>query len=427
MPLRQDKDSTDLRVRPKTNVHTDSEVFVARQPILDRSQRLCAYELLFRASRTATGSHCSGDEATLRVLNASLLVLGLPGLTKGQKAFINITRDLLLDGVCKMLPSHQVVLEILEDVHPDDDVVAACQELKEAGYSIALDDYVDTPEMNRLLALAEIVKVDFCLTAPEERRRLAESMTSRGIRLLAEKVETREEHEEARELGYAYFQGYFFCRPQTVAGREIPMVKVNHLRLLRELYRPDMDYGDMADVVRTDVALSVKLFRWVNSYCVEMPNTISSPRRALAQVGELALRKWGSLITAVGMCEDKPPELLSMCLVRARLCELIAPEAGLTRQSSDLFLIGLLSMVDAIVDRPLEQVLREISASSEITSALLEPAASPLGCVYGLVRCYERGDWNGVDERAGKLDVPVERLPELYLQAVHWTRRYYQV
>ncbi|HEX5269644.1 MAG TPA: EAL domain-containing protein, partial [Gemmataceae bacterium] len=215
------------RCRPLTQ-----DCFVARQPILDGSRQLYGYELLFRSGNIGHATHSDGDEASLHVIGNALSVFGLDTLTAGKMAFVNFTRDLLLGDHARLLPPGRTVVEVLETVEPQPDVLEACRGLKRAGYLIALDDYVGDPAGEPFVGLADVVKVDFRASTPDQRRALAGRLIPRGIKLLAEKVETWEEQREAAALGYRYFQGYFFCRPETLCRRALAPSRVGYLRLL---------------------------------------------------------------------------------------------------------------------------------------------------------------------------------------------------
>lgn len=404
------------RVLPKV---AELDRFVARQPILDVAQKTVAYELLFRSGTENFFSHHDGEEASSQLIHSSMLDFGLTRLTGGKKAFINVTRGLLLGDTITALPADEVVIEILETVTPDDEVVQACRKLKRLGYELALDDFVSHPELEPFVALADIVKIDFLLTQGTERERISEALHSRSIRLLAEKVEDHAEFLDAQRLGYSYFQGYFFCRPEITTTRAIPGSKLKYLEFLREVNRAELDLDCLTDIIKSEVSLSFKLLRYINSWAVAVPYEVKSIKQGLMLLGSGRLQKWGSLIAAACMCKDKPTELLLLCLVRARFDELIGPTVAGDSHESEFFLTGMLSGVDALLDRPLADVLDEVSVSDAVKGALLG-RRSPLRPVHQLAVACEQGDWEQVSGLAARMKIPEKRVSDAYRQASNW-------
>jgi c-di-GMP-related signal transduction protein len=393
--------------------------YVARQPIFDRERKVYAYELLFRSGPENFFSSTNPDLASGKVIHDGLAVFGLAGLLGGKKAFINVTRNVLVQNLIGVLPAESTVAEILETVQPEPAVLEACHALKSSGYLIALDDFVFRPELAPLLALADIVKIDFVATPPAERGKVVEPLRSGPFRLLAEKVETKEDFRQAVELGFSLFQGYFFCKPEMVAAKDIPAFKLNIVRFLHEIHRPGLDLERLDRVIRQDVSLSVKLLRFLNSAAFAFVREVTSIRHALMLLGERPMKKWATLVAMTSLGEDHPQELLVTCLVRARLGELLGPEAGLGDQAPDLFLVGLLSALDVLLGRPLAETLAEIPVSQGIKTALLKHGP-PLGPVYELILAAERADWAPTLALAVQLGLTEERLAELYGQAVEW-------
>ncbi len=301
------------------------DVLVARQAIFDRERRVHGYELLFRSQ--AAQNEFDGTEgglATQQVLANSLLVIGLDNLVGTKKAFVNFGRGPLLQGWHTSLPAENTVIEVLETVEPDAEVVEACRKLREQGYQIALDDFVFRPGYEALLDVADLLKIEIQSLPRPEQSLLIRSSKARGLQLLAEKVETYEEFEWARQAGYDYFQGYFFARPVIVRGRKIPAAKVHCLRLLQEVQRPELDFERLEMLILEDVSLSYQLLRYVNSPLFALTSSIRSIRQALLFFGETELRKWIVLATLARTADDKPGELIRHSLVRARFCESVA-------------------------------------------------------------------------------------------------------
>lgn len=393
--------------------------YVARQPILDSESKLFAYELLFRSGLKNLFEQTDGDQATGRVIADSFLLFSIEEMTGRTKAFINFTRRLLVQDYALVLPKDWIVVEVLEDVAPDAEVIAACRRLKDQGYLLALDDFVYAPEFEPLLDLADIVKVDFTVSGPAQRAEMAEKFTARNIALLAEKVETKEEFQEARDLGYSYFQGYFFSRPTIISRQDVPATKLQHLRLLQEINKADLDFEKLEDLIRMEMSLTYKLLRLVNSAAFPHTTETVSVKQALGRLGEVEVRKWMSLLILTGMSVDKPTELLVTSLIRARFCELAAPHVGLESRRSELFLLGLFSLLDAMVDRPLGELLDEIMVAEDIKRALLGEK-NKLRYLLGLIVAFERGRWRVLPSLAAKVGLAEDELPEIYQEAVSW-------
>ena len=404
----------------RSNGSIGRNVYVARQPILDIKQRVYAYELLFRA-----GLHdlcCTGvdpNEASRQVVHNAFMTLGVDRLLGGRRAFVNVTADALVSGWIDALPSETTVIELLETIDVTDEVVDACRRLKQQGFQIALDDFVCETQWEPLLDVADFIKVSFRDTPPDERHRLADLLRPRGLRLLAEQVETRDEFDEAVELGYSYYQGYFLFRPETVAGREINGSRVSSLRLLRAINTRNAPRREVEDIIGRDAALSHKLLRYLNSACFSFRGPISSIRNALLLLGDDNLRRWAALLSIGDIGQDKPQELLVTSAIRARFCETLAPLVGFPQREAELFLLGLFSLLDALLDQPMPEALESMRLSPELSHAI-EGDGSELRAVLDLVVAYERADWSGVSAAARRIDVAVPQLPPLYLDATEW-------
>ena len=396
------------------------EKFIARQPIFDDKLKVFAYELLFRAS-SKNVFHPYKDASDRLVVDSSML-FGLQSLIGHTKAFVNLDLGALQRGTARLLPPDQVVIEILESIPPSQEVVQLCAELCREGYTLALDDYVGHPKWEPLLPLVKFLKVDFRACDPPSRAAIANrhrnklgpaASNSNGMRLLAEKIETNDDLLEARSLGYTFFQGYFFCKPTTLSAREIPSNKLNCLRLLRLVASPDFSYDAVEQLLKGDPALVYKLLRYLNSWLVAVRGEIHSIREAIALLGEKEFRRWISALAVVAMASDKPHELIRTALTRAFFCEALAPilpvPAALSVprvsiQGSDLFLMGLLSVTDAILDRPMVQVLDTLPIAPEVRAALCGVSNSHRDA-YELLLAYERADWPALSAASTRLGI----------------------
>lgn len=401
------------------------DVFVARQPIFDRRLELFAYELLFRSGpeNYFTGD---ADTASPTVIANATQLMELEALTGKHRGFVNFTRTSLLNELALLLPPSGVVVEILETVEPDEEVIAALRRLKEAGYLVALDDYLVTAEDSPLVAFADIVKVDVLATPPSEWAVVARRLAKRGIRMLAEKVETREVMKQASAAGYEYFQGYFFSRPEIVSAKDVPAFRLNYLRLLEALHQPNIGLADLERIIERELSICYRLLRHVNSAAFGLRGRVDSIRQALLLVGMVEIRRWASAWALAGIGRDKPEELIVESVLRARFCELLGDAAGLSgHRGPELFLAGMFSLIDAILDRPLPVLVTTVALPRDSVRALVgEPG--PLTPVLECVRAYGAADWQSASVLARKLGLAESALAESYRQAAAWARETYR-
>lgn len=401
------------RPAPATN-----EVFIARQPIFDRDKSVWAYELLFRDSHENRFRGRDGDSASFHTLNNALNLIGLNRVTNGCPAFVNFTGGLLMERAWELFRPEQCVVEVLETVEPDAKVIAACRDLRGAGYRLALDDFVLAPRFEPLLELAQIVKVDFLNTSAQDRAALVERCQREGIELLAEKVETSDQFEEAADAGFQWFQGYFFCTPQILATRDMRASRMVYCHFLAALNRSEIDFDELERIIQHDSSLSVKLLRYLNSAEKGVRQQVQSIKQALVLLGHEPLRKWGSLVALTGLGSDKPNELLKACLIRARFCEVVGGELHLADRGS-LFVMGLLSGLNAVMDQPMREVLEDLPLSVSIKEALLGHSSS-LGELFRLARSCEMGEWDRTVRFATKVGTNPADVASAHREAIMW-------
>jgi len=397
------------------------QIFMARQPIFDRKRNVFGYELLFRSGLENFFRHDNLDEASSHVLTTSSMVFDLGTVTGKRKAFVNLTRTVLLSDSVTLLPADTTVVELLESIQADEEVLAVCQRLKSLGYQIALDDFVYTENNSSLLTLADIVKVDFLQSDEATQASLVDRVGPLGIRLLAEKVETQEDFTRAVKMGYDYFQGYFFARPEIISRKDIPAVQLNNLQLLREIHHPNLNIARLEELLKHDVSLSYKLLRYINSAFFGWKVEIRSVRHALVLLGDKEVRKWATLVALANIAVEKPRELMVQAVFRARFLETLAPLLGMKDRAQDLFLMGLFSLIDAIVDRPAAEILSDIPIAADAKMALVEGKGHLKG-VLDICLSYEKADWDNLSHVASTLVVSEESLPQLYLDATEWAR-----
>jgi EAL and modified HD-GYP domain-containing signal transduction protein len=393
--------------------------FVARQPILTKDETVFGYELLFRNG--VENYFCPTDpEAASRSTLDSSLLMGLDVLCDGRRAFINCTREMLLKDYITLLPSSQAVVEILESVEPDDLVMAACQRLKEAGYMIALDDFAVDDPREPLTEVADIIKVDVRATTAEERAAMVKRYGPWRRRMLAEKVETREEFLAAKKAGFVYFQGYFFRKPEIMKAHEIAGNQLNYVRMLQVVSKPDLDPREIENAIKGEASLCYRLLRYMNSAIFGFANEIHSVRHALSMLGEREVRRWVRLVVTLSAGQNRSSEIVLSALVRARFCELLSPK--IQHGDSDLFLLGLLSLMDSILEIPMAEVLEKVPIDQE-TKAVLLGGGSRLRPLYQLMLAQESGDWQHSAALAKSLKLAEGDVAEIYFQAMQWARQ----
>jgi c-di-GMP-related signal transduction protein len=391
--------------------------FVARQPIFDGRGEVFAYELLFRPGSENLFGAGDRDHASARVIEDSLALFDFDALTAGRRAFVNVTRQVLVGGLFRALPSERTVVELLETVDADEEVLAACRALKEAGYLLALDDFVLRPALEPLVPLADFLKIDFLETTAAERAEWLERLSGWPVRLLAEKVETREEYEQAVQEGFTYFQGYFFERPEMVPGRALPPFKQSALRVLAELQTEQFDYERIEAIVRQEQALAERFLADLR-VSARGKAPVESVRQAHVLLGSAAFRRWATLVSVAALGDDRPRALVATCLVRARFSELLALRAA-AADEADVFLAGLLSGLGGLVNRSAGQGVAQLAPPRPVADALAG-RPGPGTEILGLALAYETGDWTQVGAHCRRLGLFEERVPPLFRQAVEW-------
>jgi len=392
----------------------DSRRFVGRQPIVDAHGRLFGYELLFRQDGENT-SLSDPEAATRRIVDYWSMLA--PDHGRGT-AFVNCTRAALVDGIVTVLPASSTVLEILEDIEADPVLIESCIQLRKLGYRFALDDFSPLPSRAPLIELAEFIKIDFRAASLQVRREIYSMASGRRIRFLAEKIETGDEMRTAQSEGCSLFQGYFFSRPVTLASRVVPQNRVVYLRLLAALGHRPTDLTEIERLVMTDASLCYRVLRLANSALYGLAHEITSVRSALLMVGDDKVRRMVSVAVASALAETQPTPVLSMALVRARFCELLAPAIG--ADPAELYLLGMLSLLDVLLATNIESILEVLPLAPEMNAALAGKP-SPLLPVLDLVRCLESCEWKQCEALLPSAALTESAVAALYLQAVEWS------
>lgn len=392
--------------------------YIARQPIFDVANNVFAYELLFRAGDVQTCVAPDPNVATISTIDFSLL-LGRESLTDGLPAFVNCTRELLIDGTVMALPRDGSVLEILETVEPEPAVLRACSELKKMGYRLAADDFDGDASRDPLIALCDIVKVDFALTSEAQRAEIASRYSRRGHTLLAEKVETHEEFAAARAAGYRYFQGFFFCKPVTIATADIRCLHPAYATLLSTVYDNVFNVDAIEEAIRQEPSLCYRLLRYLNSAAFGV-YPVRSIKHAVTLLGQRELQKWISIVTAIAMAGPRSSELITTALQRARFLELVAKEIG-APHSTEFFLTGIFSLIDAMLNRELQSIVSTLPLSAMVKDALAGKENLIRESLRLAFSC-ERAEWDEFANRCSTLKIAEPLAWSHYEESRHWVR-----
>lgn len=398
------------------------QVHVARQPIYNASMRVYGYELLYRsgAEDTSFNTRVDPDAASSRVIINSFHSIGIDKLTGPRKAFINFTGKLLNCEAATLFSPEKLVVEILENVQTDPQIVNKCVMLKRKGYRIALDDFTYFPGCEPLVELADFVKLDFMRTPPEELRHLSRILRRPGLALVAEKVETREQFLFAQQLGCSFFQGYYFSKPVVFSHRDVQPITNNQLKLLNIVNKEEFELAEVSAIVQTDLALTYKLLRLVNCVAFGFRYRIRTVHHALVALGIREVRKWVTLIAMMDAHNGQGNELVRASLIRAKLLEEMALQRGMgSNEANDLFMLGLLSMMDVIMDQPFSEILSGLSLDERVRTAL-NGRTGPFTPYLELAENYETGCWEVVFDLASKLTLDHKLMTRSYREALNW-------
>ena len=394
------------------------DVYMARQPIFDRNMSVFGYELLYRKSMNNFYEGTDDNQATAELINNAFLTMHFPELTGGGKAFINFSRDMLLNDIPMLLPAQLTVVEVLERVEVDEDVVEACRELSEKGYIIALDDFVFSEQYLPLLEIAHIIKVEFPVVNHDDQRQLIKRYKNK-VKFLAEKVETREEYQIAYDMGYDYFQGYFFSKPVIIKEKEIPPLNANLINIMKLLNHGDPEYQQIAEIIETDLGLSFKLLKLANTVCFGSKYEIRHLKQALVRLGFIEIKKWIYILLMKETQTIENKELIKTCFIRAKFMELMAMEIGADSIQFEYFLTGMFSSIDVLTNKDMEEITNEIFLPDSVRDALLGQG-SHIKYALDIVTNYELLIWDGlvldkIADGAVRGD-----LVNMYMEALVW-------
>jgi EAL and modified HD-GYP domain-containing signal transduction protein len=391
----------------------------ARQPIFNCELEVIAYELLFRSHESVDSDSFDGDHASSHVIYYAYGDQTIREVMGDCKAFVNFTRKMLIAP--PPLPPDQLIVEVLENVEPDDDVVRGLRRLKNAGYQIALDDFFLTRENEILLEFADIVKIDVLALSEDEVNTHVSFLKDREIELLAEKVETYEMLDRCKQQGFDYFQGYFLSRPQVIEGVKINDDKRFILEMISKLTDPMAAFDDVVQTISADPRLSAKVLQLINMTSVGLRREIASLSQAVAMVGLTQVRNWAIFLELTGNA-NKPRELCSLSLTRARFCELLGTRIYGRALGETAFTTGLLSSLDAFLDLPMDQLVNKLSFADQVESALLRHDGK-IGRILQLAVLHEQGNWDAMDWNfLREQGLAEDELNSIYTSSVAWTK-----
>ncbi|MDO9584254.1 MAG: HDOD domain-containing protein [Desulfomicrobium sp.] len=394
--------------------------FVARQPVFTAQMRLWGYELLFRHGEDIEEAvFADGDQATTQLI-ADGYNLAVRGMRQGAKVLVNFPRRMLVGDAPYVLPADQCVVEILETVTPEPEVINACLELKKRGYALALDDFEGGPGFEALCELVDIIKVDVLGKTPEQVRAITRDVKKFNATLLAEKVENHDVFKVCRNLGFTYFQGFFFNRPEIIPGRKLSASQVNKFKLLRELSAPEVDSSRLVEIIQTDLSISYRLLKYINSAFFGLQIRVTSIPRAVSMLGCRNLRQWLQVVILSDInTEDKAQELVRLSVQRARFLQLLASTHPVPFDQDGMFLLGFFSLLDAILDQSMGLVLEGIPLDPAIKRALVDqddPNAAWIDLLDELDRC----NWPRLTRKSEQIGVPITLVNRLAAESSIW-------
>lgn len=399
------------------------DIFVARQPIFNRDNEIIAYELLYRNSlKNFFDESVNSSKATAILITNSYINIGMENLIEDKIGFINFDQILINNEIPKLLNKDKVVIEVLETVIPDRKIMSNLINLKREGYTLALDDFTLEYQYMKTVPLYDIIKVDFIQTGLSGAEEIIKRFSNGKNKFLAEKVETAEEYNKAYELGYDYFQGYFFSKPQVVKSKSTSGIKYQYLRIKEEMQKEEPDFGEIERIIESDVDMSYKILKLVNTF--SLTSEVSSIRHAISILGLKEIDKWLNFIMLQNFTKEKPSELVKMSVIRSKFAELIAMNSNKRNQRYQASLIGLFSLIDAILGKTKEKVLSEIPMTEDVKKAIMLDKSSTLYPIMDIILSYEEAKWDKIDEISKEIQLDVNKVPELYLQAIKWADDY---
>ncbi len=399
------------------------DIYIARQPIFDNQMNLYGYELLYRQSNKNYFIEMDDDKATMGLIYNSFLVVGLNDLTDGTKAFINFSKDLINTEIPYLLPKDRVVFEILERKETTQETIEACEKMRDLGYMLALDDFVMDDNFLPLIDKVDIIKVEYPSVSYKDQRKFIKKCRAKSkVKFLAEKIETREDYQLAFEMGYDYFQGYFFSKPAIVNSKEIQSLNLNLFSVIEELNKQEPSYSAISDIIQRDLGLTYKLLKLANSVYMGPRHKIESIPQALSYIGINEMYQWISLMMLKELQNVENAEMIKLSLIRGKLMELIATELNYVSNVSDCFFTGMFSFIDVLMNQPMGQVLEGLPLSTAVKQALLGEK-NALGKLLHFVIDCESFKLNEAIYEHPLNAISASRYMELYMESLKWAKK----
>jgi len=408
-----------------------NSLYITRQPIFSELLETIYYELQYKTgfaklskddkNFVETDGLTDGDISTLKVFSNVFSNLGIATTTQNKPAFVNFTPNLIINDFWHEFPTDKVIFQLFLKEIPSDELILKCKEMVAQGYRIAVNNLVLKKEYFPILKLSEIIKVDFIINDEEARGKIAPSLIKMGKTIIADKIGSKEEFEEAKKLGFHLFQGFFFSKPEFIESKDLPTNKLIYLSLLKEINSGEMVFSSLEDIIKKDMSLTFRLLKYINSPFFGLRNEITSIKNAISLLGEKEIKKWASIISITSLSDDKPDELTRLALTRAKFCEIISEKIGLKSESQNLFLLGIFSLLDVFVGRPMEELLGDISLEEKIEKALLGEN-NKYRTVLNIVVSYEKGNWEMFYKLIQDSELENANIPDLYFKALEWTQ-----
>lgn len=395
--------------------------YVARQPILSRKKQTIGYELLFRDGESNAFPNIEANQATSRLLVENFMSTGCNPALESPRSFINFPQESLISLVPTAFPKRKIVVEVLETCTPNDELFSAIKHLHRMGYIIALDDFSLDAAWDRFLPYSHIVKLDIMQLGIETACKYVKQRKQQGCKrhYLAERVETNDEFQQAFDAGFHFYQGYFFSKPQIIKNRVVKPEELLTMQLFQEVCRTEVNFVRIEQLIAQDVSLSYQLLKFVNTASARLENPISSFKQALVYLGEEQIKMFVTLIATAHAAINKPKELYKQSLVKGRFCELMICRIQNGTPGQEAFIVGLFSLLDALLDRKLDDVLEQLSLTKEIKQAILLRAGL-LGSMLALYESIDAGDWENIDKMSRLLGFSAKTVEKTYQEAEQW-------
>jgi len=401
------------------------DFLIGRQAIFDKHKNTFGYELLYREDVVQNNSSSSidGNTATNRVIANAFMNLGIDKIAKKGRVFINFTRDLIVQKLFNLLPKDKIVVEVLEDVFAEKEIIDALKEAKKDGYTIALDDFIFDENLEELVKLADIIKVDFIELSKEEIKKQVEIYKKYKLKLLAEKIESEEEFEFALNLGFDYFQGYFFQKPTIESQKDLAPSKITILKAVNTLNQPDCDLNKLQEIISNDMYMHIKILKFINSPFFGLKNAVSKIKQAINILGETRLKEWINILYISKLAQDKPEELILLSTIRAKFCSFLSYYFKLDEHNC--YLLGIFSLIDAILNVPIAEVLKEMNYIDADVKAALLGEENRYFELLDFVKCFEEGDFAKAETLINKLNLKIQNITEKYIEAIEFSENIY--